>query len=293
MSIITITGANGHLGRLVVQFLLQKGVNPSELRVGVRDVSKAAELCTVGVDVRHGDFDDLASIRDVFNGSDAVLIISTDKLGSRIEQHLHAIEAAKLAGVKHLVYTSLVKAVINPQTGEEAPLATEHRETEKAIIESGIPFTILRNSFYASFLIGPILQALPVGFYASSIGDTLLGCAARSDYAEAAAQVLMCPGHKNKIYELTTPTGWSAANLVQVVSRVSRKPMEYRRITDGDVKENLLSKGATESAALMAVGMNQMVRSGMLSLVSPDLEKILEHPVTSLEDQVWSQLETV
>jgi NAD(P)H dehydrogenase (quinone) len=293
MSIITITGANGHLGRLVVQFLLQKGLNPTNLRVSVRDISKAADLRAPGIDVRHGDFDDVDSIRDAFTGSETVLIISTDKLGSRIEQHLRAVQAAKMAGVKYLVYTSLVKAVINRQTGEEAPLATEHRATEKAIIESGIPYTILRNSFYAGFLIGPVLQALPNGFYASSIGDTLLGCAARSDYAEAAALVLTQPGHENKTYELTTPTGWSAAELVQMVSKISGKPMEYRRITDADVKKNLLSKGATESAAQMAVGMNQMVRSGMLSLATPDLEQILGHTVTSLEDQVRSQLETI
>jgi NAD(P)H dehydrogenase (quinone) len=293
MSIITITGANGHLGRLVIQFLLQMGVDPSGLRASVRDVSKAADLRALGIDVRHGDFDDFASIRDAFSGSEAVLIISTDRLGSRIEQHLRAVEAAKMAGMKHLAYTSHVKAVINPQTGEEAPLTSEHRATEKAIIESGIPYTILRNSFYASFLIGPVVQALPTGFYASSIGDTLLGCAARSDYAEAAALVLTQPGHENKIYELTTPTGWSAGELVQVVSRVSGKPLEYRRVTDADIKNTLLSKGAPESAVQMAVGMNQMVRAGMLSLTAPDLEQILGHPVTSLEDQVRSQLEAV
>jgi NAD(P)H dehydrogenase (quinone) len=293
MPIITITGANGHLGRLVVQFLLQKGLNPAELRVSVRDISKAADLRAQGIDVRHGDFDDFASLRDAFSGSEAVLMISTDKIGSRIEQHMRAVEAVKMAGVKHLAYTSLVKAVINPQTGEEAPLAVEHRATEKAIIESGIPYTILRNSFYASFLIVPVVQALPSGFYASSIGDTLVGCAVRSDFAEAATLVLTQPGHENKIYELTTPIGWSAGELVQVVSRVSGKHMEYRRVTDADVKNALLSKGATESAVQMAVGMNQMVRAGMLSLVAPDLEQILGHPVTSLEDQVRAQLKAV
>lgn len=80
-----------------------------------------------------------------------MLIISTDKVGGRVEQHLRAVQAAKEAGVKHLAYTSLVKAIINQQTGEEAPLAMEHRTTEKAIFESGIAYTILRNSFYAEF----------------------------------------------------------------------------------------------------------------------------------------------
>ncbi|MCE5209658.1 MAG: SDR family oxidoreductase [Chloroflexi bacterium] len=292
MSIITISGANGHLGRLVVQQLLQKGVKPANLRVSVRDVSKAADLRAKGIDVRHGDFDDFTSIRDAFAGSDSVLIISTDKVGSRIEQHLHAVQAAKAAGVKHLVYTSLVKAVINQQTGAEAPLAEEHRATEKAIFESGIMYTILRNSFYAEILIGPAVQALASGVYMSSIGNTPLGCAARVDYAEAAALVLTQPGHGNKVYELTTPKAWTIPELVQAVRNVSGKPLNYRQVSDADIISALRAGGASELESQMAVGMNQTIRDGMVSLTAPDLEKILGHPVTSLEEQVGSIMKT-
>jgi NAD(P)H dehydrogenase (quinone) len=292
MSIITITGANGHLGRIVVQQLLQKGVNPTNLRVSVRDVSKAADLRAQGIDVRHGDFDDLASMQAAFSGSDAVLIISADKVGSRIPQHLNAVQAAKAAGVKHLAYTSLVKAVINPRTGEEAPLSVEHRATEKAIFESGIAYTILRNSFYAEFRVNPVVQALASGVYQSSIGDTPLGCAARLDYAEAAAQVLIRPGHENKVYELTTPAPWTISDLVQAAHKASGRPLEYQSVLDADLISALRAGGAAESAAQMAVGMNQLIRSGMLSLTAPDLENILDHPVTSLEDQVRSILKS-
>ncbi|RJQ41924.1 MAG: SDR family oxidoreductase [Anaerolineaceae bacterium] len=293
MPTITVTGANGHLGRLVVQHLLQKGVNPADLRVSVRDMSKAADLHAQGIDVRHGDFDDFASIRDAFSGSDSVLIISTDRVGSRIEQHLRAVRAAKEAGVKHLAYTSLVKAVINQQTNAEAPLAVEHRATEKAIFESGITYTILRNSFYAEFLVTPVVQALASGVYMSSIGDTPLGCAVRTDYAEAAALVLTQPGHENQVYELTTPKAWTVSDLVQVVQKVSGKILDYQQqVSDTDMISAMRAAGASESDAQMAVGMNQMIRSGMLSLVAPDLEQVLGHAVTSLEDQVRSMLKT-
>ncbi|MGD0708937.1 MAG: SDR family oxidoreductase [Anaerolineaceae bacterium] len=290
MSIITVTGANGHLGRLVIQQLLQKGVNPTNLRASVRDASKAADLRAQGIDVRYGDFDDLASMQDAFSGSDAVLIISADKVGSRIPQHFNAVRAAKAAGVKHLAYTSLVKAVIDPQTGDEAPLSVEHRATEKAIFESGIVYTILRNSFYAEFRVGPVVQALASGVYQSSIGDTPLGCAARLDYAEAAAQVLIRPGHENKVYELTTPVSWTISDLVQAAHKVSGRPLEYQPVLDTDLINALRAGGAAESAVQMVVGMNQLIRAGMLSLTAPDLEKILDHPVTSLEDQVRSML---
>jgi NAD(P)H dehydrogenase (quinone) len=292
MSIITITGANGHLGRLVIQHLLQKGVKPVDLRVSVRDVSKAADLRAQGIDVRHGDFDDPASLQDAFRGSDAVFIISTDKVGSRIPQHLNAVNAARAAGVQRVAYTSHVKAVIDPQTGKEAPLANDHRATEAAIFESGIAYTILRNSFYAEFLIGPVVQSLAKGVYRSSLGDTPLGCAARNDYAEAAAQVLIQPGHANKVYELTTPTAWTVSDLVRAAAKVSGKPLTYQPVSDADLISALRAEGASESAAQMAVGLNPFIRAGMLSLVAPDLETILGHPVTSLEDQVRARLKS-
>jgi NAD(P)H dehydrogenase (quinone) len=277
MSIITVTGANGHLGRLVIHHLLNKGVPPAQIRASVRDVTKAADLRTQGIDVRHGDFDDPASLRAVFSGSDAVLIISTDKLGSRIEQHTHAVHAAKEAGVKHLAYTSLVKGILNPKTGEEAPLASEHRATEKVIFESGIPYTILRNSFYSEFLIGPVLKTLASGVYTSSTGDVPLGCAPRTDYAEATAQVLAQPGHENRVYELTSAKAWTIIELVEIIHKVSGKPFKFEPAADLPGAE----------------GMNPLIRAGMLSLVSPDLEKIMGHPVIPLADQVRSLLQAV
>jgi NAD(P)H dehydrogenase (quinone) len=275
MTIITVTGANGHLGRLVIHHLLNKGVPPSQIRASVRDVSKAADLRTQGIDVQHGDFDEFASLRTAFTGSDAVLIISTDKVGSRIDQHLNAVRAAKEAGVKHLAYTSLVKGILNPKTGEEAPLASEHRATEKAIFESGVPYTILRNSFYAEFLIVPVLKTLASGVYSSSVGDVPLGCASRTDYAEAAAQVLMLPGHKNQVYELTSAKAWTIIELVEIIRKVSVKPFKYEQTADLPGAE----------------GMNPLIRAGMLSLVSPDLEKIMGHPVIPLADQVRTLLQ--
>jgi len=275
MTIITVTGANGHLGRLVIHHLLNKGVPPSQIRASVRDVSKAADLRTQGIDVQHGDFDEFASLRTAFTGSDAVLIISTDKVGSRIDQHLNAVRAAKEAGVKHLAYTSLVKGILNPKTGEEAPLASEHRATEKAIFESGVPYTILRNSFYAEFLIVPVLKTLASGVYSSSVGDVPLGCASRTDYAEAAAQVLMLPGQKNRVYELTSAKAWTIIELVEIIRKVSVKPFKYEQTADLPGAE----------------GMNPLIRAGMLSLVSPDLEKIMGHPVIPLADQVRTLLQ--
>ncbi|MFZ3070560.1 MAG: SDR family oxidoreductase [Anaerolineaceae bacterium] len=293
MSVITVTGANGHLGRLVVQQLLKKGVKPADLRVSVRDVTKSADLRAQGIDIRHGDFDDFPSISDAFTGSDSVLIISTDKVGSRIDQHLRAVQAAKEVGVKHIAYTSLVRAVINPLTGEEAPLAVEHRATEKAIFESGLAYTILRNSFYAEISILPVIQALTSGVYTSSLGDTPLGCAARMDYAEAAAQVLTQPGHENQVYELTTPTAWTILDLVRVVRKVSGKLLELREVSDADLTNSMRAGGVPEANIQMAVGMNQMMRLGMVSLVSPDLERVLGRPVTSLEEQVRTLIKGV
>jgi NAD(P)H dehydrogenase (quinone) len=274
MSIITVTGANGHLGRLVIRHLLDKAAAPSQLRASVREPAQAADLRAQGIEVRQGNFDDFTSLRAAFDGSDAVLIISTDKVGSRIQQHANAVRAAKEAGVKHIVYTSLVKGILNLQTGEEAPLAVEHRATEKTIIESGVPYTILRNSFYSEFLIGPALKMLPEGVYRSSVSDVRLGVAPRSNYAEAAAQVLLQAGHENMIYELTDPKGWTLHELAEVIRQVSGKPFKVEQTADQPGAE----------------GMNPLIRAGMLSLVSRDLENLLGHAVTPLAEQVRTLL---
>lgn len=281
MSFITITGATGQLGGLVVQGLLKRGLHPGEIRASVRDVAKAGELQVRGVDVRRGDFDDPQALTKAFADTDVLMIISTDRIGARVEQHRRAVEAAVKAGVNRIVYTS----VVSMQGGEGAsPIAADHRATEQIIREAGVPYTFLRNSFYAEYMLAPVIQGLAMGVFVTSAGEAKLGAAARTDMAEAAAVVVSTEGHENQTYEITYPRVWDYREAVDVVRRVSGRPLEFRNVADEELVQILRGAGLPESSVQMAVGMNRMQREGDLSKTSGDLERLLGRPVTSLEE---------
>lgn len=257
------------------------------MRASVRDVAKAAHLQEQGLNVRRGDFDDPEAVRNAFENTEHLLIISTDQVGSRVEQHRRAVRAAREAGVRHIVYTS----VVDMQHGDAThPIAADHRATEEIIRETGIPYTFLRNTFYAEYMLAPIIQAVDEGVLVSSVGDGKLGAAALGDLAEAAAVVLSEPGHENKVYELTYPRAWDYREAVDLVSKVSGKPFEYRPVSDDELVQILKQGGTPEDAIPMAVGMNRSLREGNLSKATGDLERVLGRPVTSLEALVRQML---
>lgn len=140
---VLITGATGQLGSLVVKHLLDR-IPASDIAVSVRKPEKAADLAARGIDVRAGDFNDLALMTTAFKGIETALIISAeDDNATRIKQHRTAVDAAKAAGVKHIVYTGIV----DPKADADFTYSAIHLDTENYIRESGLAFTILRNSF--------------------------------------------------------------------------------------------------------------------------------------------------
>jgi NAD(P)H dehydrogenase (quinone) len=284
---IIVTGATGQFGNRVIRSLLERGVPPQDIHASVRDVDKAAHHREKGIDVRRGDFDDPEALKHAFEDAERVLIISTDQVGSRVEQHRRAVQAAQDAGARRILYTS----VVDMQNGEGAsPIAADHRATEQIIRETGVPYTILRNSFYAEYMLAPVVQALDQGVFTSSVGDGKLGAAARADLAEAAAAVLSEPGHENQVYELTYPHPWDYPEAVDIVSRVSGRPLEYRAVTDEQLIDIMQQSGAPESSIRMAVGMNRSLRAGDLSKTAGDMQRLLGRSVTTLEDLVQQMI---
>ena len=140
---IVITGASGHLGRLVVDQLLATGTPPAQIVATGRDVGKLADLAQHGVTVRRADFADPITLEDAFVGADAMLLVSTTTVGERFDNARNAVDAAVRAGVPRIVYTSIVNASTAQMT-----LADEHRRTEDYLRASGSAFVILRNGWY-------------------------------------------------------------------------------------------------------------------------------------------------
>jgi len=284
---ILVTGATGKLGSLIVENLLNL-TSTENIAVSVRDIAKANHLKEKGVDVRFGDFDKPETLTTAFKGVDRLLIISTDgDNDTRIRQHKNAINAAKENNVKFIAYTSVGKADTNT-----LPLAIVHKETEKAIIETGIPYSFLRNNWYLENEISSFKEAVSSNVWINSIGDAKVAWALRKDYAEAIAKVLASNGHENTIYELSRKP-ISVKELVEEISKVTGKEISVNNIDKIQYSEILKSKGLPEPVVDFVVSLQTSITNGSLNVESEDFEKLLGHSVTSIEDSVKEILNNI
>src|SRR3990167_5211708 len=176
---IAVTGATGQLGRLVVNTLL-KTVNPNEIVALVRDPLKAQDLSAKGVAVRQADYDQPETLRRALVGVQRLLLISSNEVGQRKAQHRAVIEVAKASGVQLLAYTSMLHADTST-----LGLTVEHRDTEQALVESGLNYVLLRNGWYSENYTASVPSAVEHGAILGSAQEGRISSAARADYADA------------------------------------------------------------------------------------------------------------
>jgi NAD(P)H dehydrogenase (quinone) len=268
---IVVTGITGKLGRVAVEDLLER-VPAEQVAALARDPRKAADLTARGVDVRRGDYEDPDSLRAAFAGADVVLVVSSPDTtpGTRPRQHGNAIEAARAAGVGRIVYTSAIGADDGPG------FLADHTVTEGLLRESGVPHTILRNTFYTEVLVNPGLQAaVEAGELRGADGGVPVNFATISDLGRAAAATLVGDGHAGQVYELRGPL-WTVADLAQTLTEVAGRPVAYRAVP------------ATELGAVGFV--HELIASGLFAEPSGDLEKLIGRPPVGLREAVEAVL---
>ncbi len=275
---LLVTGATGKLGSKVVNELL-KTVPAEQLAVSVRTPAKAEWISALGVEVRHGDFDQPESLAAAFAGIDRLLIISADGDNeTRIRQHADAVAQAERAGVKFIAYTSIGNAQASSNF-----LAPTHKATEDKIKESGIPYSFLRNNWYLENESSSIQGVLAGAPWVTSAGIGKVGWALQQDYAEAAAAVLSGTGHENTIYELSGPlltTDEIAAELGAVIG----KEVAVQHVDDAAYIEIMKGAGVPEFLLPMLVNIQKDIREGTLEIESNDFEKLLGRPTTSIRE---------
>lgn len=268
---IAVTGVTGKLGRVVVEDLLTR-LPATELVAIARDPGKAADLAERGVEVRHGDYDDGESLRSAFTGVDVLLLVSSPDVtpGARPRQHGTAIDAARAAGVGRVVYTSAIGAEGGPG------FLADHGVTEGLLRDSGVPHTVLRNTFYSELAINPGLrEVVAAGELQAADGGRPVNFASIRDLGLAASATLTGDGHAGATYELRGPL-WTYADLARTLSEVSGTPVTYREVPVADLGP--------------AGFVFDLIASGLFSETSADLEKLLGRPATSLRDAVTAAL---
>ncbi|WP_159520968.1 SDR family oxidoreductase [Sunxiuqinia indica] len=278
---IGITGATGQLGQIVVEKLKSK-VNSDEIVALVRTPEKAENL---GVEARAFDYSKPDTLVDPLGGIEQLLLISSSEIGKRAEQHSNVIEAAKAAGVKWIVYTSLLHADTSSLN-----LADEHLATEDALKASGIAYTILRNGWYSENYTGSIAGALAGGAFVGSAGDGKISSATRADFAEAAAVVLTEKGHEGNVYELAGDEAYTLTDLAAEISRQTGKDIPYKNLPEAEYAEVLKSFGLPEFFATAIASWDTGASKGDLFDDGKQLSNLIGRPTTSLADAVAQAL---
>jgi NAD(P)H dehydrogenase (quinone) len=276
---IAVTGATGHLGRLTVEALLRRGVPAEQIIATGRRIETLDDVADQGVSVRRADYSDEASLRQALAGADRLLLVSGTEVGRRIRQHTNVITAGKAAGVQLIAFTSIVHAPTSTLR-----IGQEHRATEAALADSGVPHVLLRSSWYIDSYTAQLPSYLQHGIVGAADDGRISG-ATRADYAEAAAAVLAEDDHAGAVYELGG-SAFTMAELAEVVSAETGKSVRYTDLSVQDYKAFLVRAGLPEPVAASIADGDRAVAEGELYVDTADLEKLLGRPATPLRTAV-------
>lgn len=282
---IVVTGATGHLGRLVVEELLARGVPANEVVAAGRATDKIKDLADRGVRIEAIDYDKPDTLRRAFAGADKVLLISGSEVGRRVAQHENTIGAAAEAGVGLLVYTSIANA-----DRSTIRMADDHRATEEALAAAGLPVTVLRHSWYLENYTGQLPVFLEHGAILGSAGDGRVSAATRADYAAAAASVLTSDGHVGRTYELGGDSAFSMAELAATVTELSGREIVYRDLPEQEYAAALTAAGLPASYAAALAESDRGLARGELLVETGDLSRLAGRPTTSMPEAAAAAL---
>ncbi|WP_037627494.1 SDR family oxidoreductase [Streptomyces aureus] len=280
---IVVTGATGHLGRHVIEQLLEK-VPAGEVTAVVRDESKAADLAARGVRLAVADYNTPGTFDGLFKAGDKVLLISGNEFDKgRVQQHRVVIEAAKAAGVSLLAYTSAPGSLT-------AALADDHRATEEVLLSSGLPYSLLRNGWYHENYTENLAPVLAHDAVVQAAGAGRIASASRADYAAAAVAVLTGEGHENTTYELSGDEAWGFAEYAAELSRQTGKEIVYNSVSPETFTSILTGAGLPEVFAGILAGVDVSIEKGELAGTPGDLSRLTGRPTTPVAEAVAAAL---
>jgi NAD(P)H dehydrogenase (quinone) len=267
---LLVTGASGHLGRRVLELLLEQKVGAKIIAV-TRTPEKLSAFAAKGIEVRKGSFDDEAGLKTAFAGATRALLISTDAIDKpRAEQHARGITALQAAGVKHVVYTS----VLDPKNSVMG-VGPDHAGTEKALENSRMSFTSLRNSLYADLLLQALAAAVKSGQWVTARGAAKAALVSREDCARAAAAALAGTSTEREYIDITGPEAIDSDAIAAIASELSGKKIVHvsvpvEALVDGLVAHAKLPRPLAQFLATF----DQAIAKGELSRPADGLKRL-------------------
>ena len=280
---LLVTGASGKLGQRVLEHLLtSQRLAPARIAAGTRHPQQLAALAARGVEVRRLDFEDPASFPGAMSGIARMLLISTDAIdrpGRRLAQHQAAVAAARAAGVKHIVYTSM------PKPEETLVLfAPDHRGTEQALADSGLGYTVLRMNWYMDNLLPTLSTALASGKWFTSTGSGRVGYVAREDCARTAAAALAAAGTGKERLDVTGPAAVSVEDIAAQVRARTGKPLAVVAMNEADYQQHLAGAKLPPPIVALVMSIEASIRAGKLDVVANTVERLTGSKPQALKD---------
>lgn len=262
---IVVSGASGTLGQLVLEQLLGRG-HAGRVVAVTRAPEKLSALAARGVEVRRGDFDDAASLREAFAGADRALVISTDALdtpGRRVKQHTAAFRALAEAGARHVAYTSIV----HPENSRIL-LSKDHAESEAALRGSGLTYTLLRDNIYSQMFLDSAKRAVASGKLIDACEQGRVGYVSREDVAAVAAAVLDQPPATSQTLDVTGPAALSRAEIAALLSEISGRNIEHQSIPHAALVEGMVQHGLPRPVAEIYASFDAGIAAGELAVAT-------------------------
>ena len=296
MTTTIIGGASGDLGTRIVTLLLEQ-LSPERLILLTRTPEKLAWASELGAQVRQADYDDPDGLEQALAGGDTLMLISTLSIGRRPQQHGNAINAARAAGIGHIVYTSSIG--IQPRTPSLS--GQEHYATEVMLQGSGVNYTILRNGWYAEVVPTLIMKpSMDAGAFVASTGNGSIAPVSKQVCARAAAAVLAAPAnHDHAIYEITGPDLLTFSDIAALMSRLSGKQVPYVNVSheekqaifdslgvSRDYEEGMMNEQTNAWASSEMITYEMAIKQLYFAICSRHVELLTGTPAAPLEDVI-------